>query len=315
MKMFQRALTRVEVIVIIGSVLFLLCMVLPALTPAHEAKRKIDCRSNLMKLGQAMAAYREDNGGFFPFSWQRAGEAEPEGTGAANAAMTGTSLGNLYPRYLQVSNLFRCPSTEDQPSFVLNLPVENRAAFRIETRGGVQVQTFVGPLPQGSNWSLLSSLQVSETSTAIRASSYGYDPRLSPRAQNAEVVAADWDGSWQAHGDTTIQNHNEGQNVLFVDGHAKWKETNFCSIDPNDNIYSENAWDADTDSFLVDTDAGLGVSFDGYEHLHCPPYDRRASPPHDWRASPPNDRRASPPNDRRASPPNDRRASPQEPKP
>ena len=48
-----------------------------------------------------MAAYREDNGGYFPFSWQRAGEAEPMGDGAANAAMAATSLGNLYPRYVQ----------------------------------------------------------------------------------------------------------------------------------------------------------------------------------------------------------------------
>ena len=55
-----------------------------------------------------------------------------------------------------------------------------------------------------------------------------------------------------------------------MDGHVAWMTTNFCSNDPNDNIYVEDKWDADTDSYLVDMDAGLGVSFDGYKHLHYP---------------------------------------------
>jgi prepilin-type processing-associated H-X9-DG protein len=257
--------------------IFLLFELLP---PAHEEARKVDCLANLKDIGKAVAAYREDNGGYFPFSWQRSGEAEPEGTGAANAAMAGTSLGNLYPRYLQKANLFRCPSTEDDPSFMLNLPAESRGAVQVKTQGGRQIETFVGTLPQSSNWTLVSNQPVGVFvgQNIIRASSYGYDPRIWPRAPGGHVVAADWDGSWQLDHDTSTQNHDEGQNVLFVDGHAKWKKNNFCSNDPNDNVFSEDNWDADRDSFLVDSDAALSVSFDGYKHLHYPPEDRRASP-------------------------------------
>jgi prepilin-type processing-associated H-X9-DG protein len=257
----------VDVIVIIGIVVFLLLVFWPALLPSHEEARRSNCRANLKDIGKAVATYREDNDGYFPFSWQRAGEPEPAGNGAANAAMAATSLGNLYPHYVQDGKWFRCPSTEDTPSFVLNLPLPYRVAG--------QAGTFVGALPHGSNWTLTSNLPVSFESAVIRASSYGYDPRISPRAAGKLVVAADMDGSWHESADTSNQNHAGGQNVLFVDGNVRWIQgenhsANFCSNDPNDNIFSEDKWDADTDSYLVDTDAGLSVSFDGYEHLHYP---------------------------------------------
>jgi len=269
MKDYQRSLTLVEVLVIVFGVFFGLVLIFEYwINRPHEEGRKAECKYRLSQIGEAMAAYREDNGGYFPFSWQRAGEPEPEGNGAANAAMAATSLGNLYPRYVTTARVFRCPSTEDSPSFVLNLPLEYR---------GANPTMFPTP-PGGSNWTLTSGIPVSVSISVIRASSYGYDPRISPRAPDGHVVAADWNGSWQINRDTADQNHADGQNVLYVDGHAAWKTTNFCSNDPNDNIFVEDKWDADTDSYLVDMDAGLGASFDGYEHLHYPPHDRRASP-------------------------------------
>jgi prepilin-type processing-associated H-X9-DG protein len=263
-KASQFALTRVEALVLLGifALIGLWWWLVSEidLGRSREEARKANCKENLSQIGKAMAAYREDNGDYFPFSWQRAGEAEPVGDGAGNAAMTAPSLGDLYPRFVTSPRLFRCPSTEDQPSFVLNLPLEYRSPNPL---------AFYAP-PEGINWTLTSNLPISISTEAVRASSYGYDPRISPRSPAGHVAAADWDGSWQANHDTSDQNHEGGQNVLFVDGHATWKTTDFCSNDPNDNVYSENAWDADTDSYLVDMDAGLGVSFDGYKHLHYP---------------------------------------------
>ena len=60
------------------------------------------------------------------------------------------------------------------------------------------------------------------------------------------------------------QNHDGGQNVLYVDGSVKWQGTNYCSNDPIDNIFIEGGidakgnrvyWNADTDSFLVNGSA------------------------------------------------------------
>jgi len=48
-------------------------------------------------------------------------------------------------------------------------------------------------------------------------------------------------------------NHDNGQNVMYFDGHVKWMETAYASQDPNDNIFSpQSGWGADTDAFLWD---------------------------------------------------------------
>ena len=183
MKASQRSLTRVDILVIVLIVLFVLLLFFwISFTPVHEEARKVNCRKNLYQIGKALAAYREDNGGYFPFSWQRAGEPEPVGDGSANAAMAATSLGNLYPRYVITTRIFKCPSAADEPSFVLNLP--------LAYRGAGQAAGLAGALPHGSNWTLTGDFPLLLTSMSpMRASSYGYDPRISPGAPDGDVVA------------------------------------------------------------------------------------------------------------------------------
>ena len=87
------------------------------------------------------------------------------------------------------------------------------------------------------------------------------------------------DGSFNTDADTPTVNHLGDQNVLYADGGVRWVRSNFCSNDSNDNIYSEDPWNADTDSFISDnTPPGsddtpgafndLTVSYDGYPDLH-----------------------------------------------
>ena len=48
-----------------------------------------------------------------------------------------------------------------------------------------------------------------------------------------------------------LWNHEDGYNVVLVDGSVVWQETPFCSHDPNDNIFApEPGWDPDTDSYI-----------------------------------------------------------------
>jgi len=52
-------------------------------------------------------------------------------------------------------------------------------------------------------------------------------------------------------------NHNNGQNVMYLDGHVKWTDTVNVSHDPADNIFCPNStggvqWDPDIDSYLWD---------------------------------------------------------------
>jgi hypothetical protein len=202
-----------------------------------------------------------------------------------NAAMCdpGTSLGCLYPQYINTPRIFKCPSTEDQPSFVVNTPWGP---------GGALINNYnpvVGAYVNGysnypywwslRNWTLTSNLPVSISNATVRVCSYGYDPRIYQSAVSNMAIMADWDGSWQNNHDTSDQNHEGGQNVLYVDASVQWKTQNYVSNDPIDNIYVEGGesnvtsatmnvyWNADTDSYLVNCNTILGLSYNQYSQL------------------------------------------------
>lgn len=105
--------------------------------------------------------------------------------------------------------------------------------------------------------------------TAPTWSSYGYDVRVVPSAGLNHVIMADMDGSYATSPEKSAQNHAEGQNILFVDGHVAWRTGNFVSNDPEDNVFAEaykpgsitQGWHADTDSFMVRGSIALTSSY------------------------------------------------------
>jgi prepilin-type processing-associated H-X9-DG protein len=255
----------IEVVVILFVVGFLCLLVISILANreghAREYARIAYCKENLEQIGKAMSAYTENNGGYFPFAWGPANgtcSMAPDSTDVCDGA---TSLGCLYPEYTNTARGFRCPSAEDQPSFVVNTP-----------QGVISPDAQVY-LWKNRNWTL-------KGNQPGRASSYGYDPRISRRAVGNMAIMADWDGSWQANYDTSNQNHDGGQNVLYVDGSVKWQQTNYCSCEPIDNIFIEGGidakgnrvyWDCDTDAYLVNGAATLTSSYYDHVRLQGPP--------------------------------------------
>ena len=285
--MGNQGLTRVEVIVIISIVVFLSLFLIPILLqPPRVTARRSNCKENLAQIGKAMTVYTQNYDEFFPFAWGPArGPIGPEVAGAqawttAPGATTllatmcdpGTSLGCLYPQYINTPRVFRCPATEDQPSFVVNTPF----GFTTANVGATLPQMEPLSLWSQRNWTLTSNLPISFMNATVRASSYGYDPRIYPAAVSNMGIMADWDGSYFSNPDIAEQNHSGGQNVLYVDGSVKWQTSNYISNDPIDNIFIEGGidargnrvyWNADTDSFLVNGATVLTRSYDGYPAL------------------------------------------------
>jgi prepilin-type N-terminal cleavage/methylation domain-containing protein/prepilin-type processing-associated H-X9-DG protein len=116
--------------------------------------------------------------------------------------------------------------------------------------------------------------------------SYLYDELAQPRDLSADqAMAADADahawflpnGQHPGYASTWLRwprkpNHAGGQNVMYLDGHVKWSDGNYCSHDPCDNIFNPQGdwhvgssglvleeWGPDTDSYLWDGCLGDSV--------------------------------------------------------
>jgi len=194
---------------------------------------------------------------------------------ALNCCDAATSIGCLYPDYMPVTKSFKCPSTEDAPSFVMVAP------FYVGTSPSNSV--MMPYLFSQRTWTLTGTVTQDAFNIAAygpgaslgTGASYGYDCRIYPSAVSNHAIAGDMDGSWSNNHDTATQNHATGQNVLYVDGSVRWQGGNYVSNDPIDNIYIEGGtpynaqgsfayWCCDTDSFLIKGSVVLTTSYDEY---------------------------------------------------
>ena len=191
MKKWLAAFTLIELLVVIAIIAILASLLLPALARAREEARKAACKTACGQVGKAIYAYTQNYEEYFPFAW---GPASMANGGEQNKDAL-TSLGNLYPNYLQTVKIFKCASVENEPQTTINVPT----GLAWTDAGALNGQCDPTEIGAGDVNLYLYSLR----NHTLSDLSYGYDCRLYPAMVSNHVIYGDMDGSYAHNRDTS----------------------------------------------------------------------------------------------------------------
>ncbi len=108
----RRAFTLVELLVVIGIIAVLISILLPSLSKAREAAKRVACASNLRSIGQAIAIYATENKSQIPLGTNSDGyQASYFIAIRVGSETRWPTWGVLYKsNYMKSPQYFYCPS-------------------------------------------------------------------------------------------------------------------------------------------------------------------------------------------------------------
>jgi prepilin-type processing-associated H-X9-DG protein len=255
----RRGFTLLELVVIMGLVLVLAAFALAEVDEQKETANRVKCASNLRQIGQAFLLYANENRGAYPRT-----RFDPE-TAGKPAAFTNPQMAEPDEDERKV---------EIEPPYLKTGPKVNdvtAALFRLIATQEISPQVFVCPsvaatmkdedLPEVVDVKKLVNFSDPRQLSYSYANPYPNEAAIADgyklnSAISAEfAIAADINpgvedlltanvtvGEEQMKKVNSSNHQQDGQNVLFGDGHVEFQNTPFCGIE-RDNIYTHGKTD------------------------------------------------------------------------
>ncbi|MFP3904563.1 MAG: prepilin-type N-terminal cleavage/methylation domain-containing protein [Armatimonadota bacterium] len=212
----DRGFTLIELLVVIAIIAILVAMLFPVFARARSRARQTACLLNIKQLSLGVQMYVQDYDEVMPMTAYRSASS-----GGSSGAYLWTA--NIMP-YVENEQVFLCPEAVGQSRYAstwddrgwlsigLNRDLENRVTERPRS---------------------LAQFDAPSSSIALADSTPG-DTKKPTKARGFQVMADREPNTKSGVG----SRHNEGTNVGFVDGHAKWYK-------------SSSIWQADNAAELV----------------------------------------------------------------
>ncbi len=201
---YTSGFTLLELLVVIAIISILAALLFPTLSRVREKAQQMSCLSNIRQLGMATIQYTQDSDERMPSTTDNTWGVNTHGGWmfyktfpALTPRAYDPSQGSLYP-FVQNAAVFVCPDDtagqQSGDSYAINACVDEEKIVN-NLRAGRHLAVFDNP----SSWMLFGEEAFGDYHTASTNDAY-----------------FDWIT------DSLSQRHSDGQNIVYIDGHAKW---------------------------------------------------------------------------------------------
>jgi prepilin-type N-terminal cleavage/methylation domain-containing protein/prepilin-type processing-associated H-X9-DG protein len=245
MKSARRAFSLVELLVVLAIISILLGILLPAMEHVRHQGYIDKCASNLRQIGLAISIYTNENQGNYPRTLYDPAQPLNMGTGFSASdpfQPAGVSANDLTAApYLLLrtqhlpAEIFICPYNDATSYFVDDADPQKHSNFTDWKKN--LAYSFANPYP------VQSVADAGYRLTNHLHSDFPVASDLNPGAMppRADVTAATLHASSRVIEDANSLNHEQdGQNVLYADGHVDFQDTPLCGI-AHDNIFTNQS--------------------------------------------------------------------------